>query len=131
MRPEFLHIHPTDKTPEVIMNPDGIIWVKGKALVENRTKIPDEIENWIRLYIKDPSDTTEIKIALEYLNSIGTRMLVSAIRELLKVTLLHKKITITWYYEKDDDDILERAQFISMNFRLPFVMVRSEDLSHL
>jgi hypothetical protein len=35
---EEVHILPTDNTPEILLNPDGIIKIKGRALTVN-TKI--------------------------------------------------------------------------------------------
>ncbi len=120
-----LHILATDNSPEVILNPEGIIKIKGRALVVNKTEASKQIMNWIDNYLRNPAETTYVIITLEYLNSFSTAILVTIFKKIVQVIFLNKKFVIRWYYEEDDDDILERGEYISSAYDLPieFIMI--------
>ena len=69
MSKEKVHILPTDNSPEVYLNPDGIIKIKGRGMVVNKTRVPEQINDWLDEYLLNPAETTEVIIAFEYLNS--------------------------------------------------------------
>lgn len=118
-KPEELHIAPTNNTPEVLLNSDGIVKIFGRAIDESRTKFSDQMMVWIESYILDPADVTEVTIALEYLNSFNSIYLASVLRKLALVKDQMKKLNIKWYIEDDDEDLLERAEYISTTFNIP------------
>ena len=115
-----VHILPSDKTPEVFLNPEGTITIKGRGLTVNKNEVPDQILSWIDLYLKNPADVTYVIIAFEYLNSYSTATLFSILRRISHVILQSKKLTIKWYYEEDDEDILERGEYIASALKIPF-----------
>ena len=109
MNIEVVHILPTNKTPEVLLNPEGIIKIKGRAIDESRTKFSEQIMIWIDAYLLNPAESTEVIIALEYLNSYNSIILASVLKKLSQVNQQSKKLVIQWYIEEDDDDLLERG----------------------
>jgi SiaC family regulatory phosphoprotein len=126
---EKLHILPTYNTPEVILNPEGIIKIKGKALFVNKTDIPGQIMNWIDNYLIDPAETTYLILAIEYINSLGTLTLVSFFRKISQIIFPGKKLVIQWYYEEDDDDILELGKYISGAYNIPIEFIITDDIT--
>ena len=125
MKIEEVHILPTDKSPDVLLNPEGIIKVSGRAIDENLRKVPEQITNWIDVYLLNPVKTTQVIIALEYLNSFNTIILTSILRRLSQVKQQSKELVIKWYIENDDDDLLDRGESISTAFNIPieFIMI--------
>jgi hypothetical protein len=119
-----LHILQTHNTPEVILSPDGTIKIKGRALAVNNSEVPGQIKNWIDAYLSNPAEKTDVIIALEYLNSFSATVLVSILRKISKSVLLPKKLAVRWYYEKDDEDMLELGKYISeiCNIQIEFVV---------
>ena len=125
---EEVHILPTNKTPEFLLNPEGIIKIKGRAIDESRTKFPEQILNWIDAYLLNPAELTEVIIALEYLNSFNTIILTSVLRKLSQVNQQSKKLIILWYIEDDDDDLLDRGEYISSTFNIPIKFIMTGDI---
>lgn len=123
------HILPTDITPEVRMDVRGVIKIKGRGLVVNRTSLPAQIEKWIDEYLDNPADTTYILIAFEYLNSFSTSILSTIIKKISRVIHQGKKLIIQWYYEEDDDDIIERGEYISANLGLAINFIPTSDIA--
>ena len=118
-----LHILPTNKTPEFLFRPDGMFKIIGRGLFGNRTKVTEQIMNWIDEYLSNPGEVTYVIISFEYLNSFSTTILVSILRKLSQVILQSKKLVIQWYYEEDDEDILERGEYISLTLDIPIEFI--------
>jgi hypothetical protein len=124
-----IHILPTHKTPEIILNPEGIIKIKGRAIDESRAGVPEQIVNWIDAYILSPAETTEVIIALEFLNSFNTIILTSNLKKISQVLQLGKKLVIRWYYDEDDVDLFERGEYISATLNIPMEFIMTTDLA--
>jgi hypothetical protein len=124
-----VHILPTNKTPEYLLNPEGIIKIKGRAMDESITKVPDQIVNWIDAYVSNPAELTEVFIALEFLNSFNTIILTSSLKKISQVILHGKKLLIHWYYEEDDVDIFERGQYISSIINIPIEFIPTNSIA--
>ena len=119
-------ISPTNNTPEVILDPKGIIKLTGRLVSENPLDFFKPIEAWIDEYFRNPAEITFVEISLEYINSSGTKYLYDIIH---KITNIHlekneKKFVINWYYEEDDEDMLERGTFYSSNLDVPFNFIK-------
>jgi hypothetical protein len=123
MAVEGTHILPTDKSPEVFLNPDGTIKIHGRGLVVNRTGASDVIIDWIDKYLDDPAEVTYVTIEFEYLNSFSTTTLVTMLKKLSRVLLKSRKIKIIWYYEEDDEDIMERGEYIAAALNMPIEFI--------
>ncbi len=126
-----IHILPTHNTPEFILKPEGIIKIKGRGLIENKAEVTEQIINWIDEYHNNPAEITYFIIGFEYINSLFTTVLVSIIRKLSQVILRSGKLVIQWYYEEDDEDILERGEYISSTFNIPITFVVANDIKLL
>lgn len=74
----------------------------------NQTRKP-EINDWLDVYLLNPAETTYVTIAFEYLNNYCTTILALVLKQISQVILQDKKFVIHWYYEKDDEDILDRG----------------------
>jgi hypothetical protein len=118
-----LHILPTDRTPEVLFNPDGNLRIKGRGFRTEVDNIPNEIMSWINLYVLNPAAETNVHIAFEYMNSASTRALMDMLKSLSALKLMSKKLNIKWYYESDDQDILERGEFIENSLNIPIEFI--------
>jgi hypothetical protein len=117
-----LRIQPGKNSPEIVLNPDGIIKIRGRSIHENVIEFFEPVDEWITQYIEKPANETVVDVSLEYFNSASARMFVTLFQKITHVTLKHKKFKINWYYEDGDEDILERGEYfaavldISINF---------------
>jgi hypothetical protein len=125
---EVVHITATNKTPEVLLDPEGFVKIKGRAIDESVRKIPDQIVNWIDAYVTNPAEVTEVTIALEFLNSFNTIILTSTLKKISQVIQNGKKLLIHWYYEEDDVDIFERGEYISANINVPIEFIMTNNV---
>jgi hypothetical protein len=126
-----IHILPTDNTPEFLFRPDGMIKIIGRGLIGNKSEVTEQIGVWIDEYVTKPAEITYVIIAFEYLNSFCTTILVSMLRKLSQVILQSGKLVIQWYYEEDDEDILERGEYISSTFDIPITFIKTNHIAEL
>jgi hypothetical protein len=131
MPTESIHILPTGNTPEIILDPKGIVKIKGRGLFAHKTRLPEKVLSWLESYLEDPAETTEIIIAFEYLNSFSTRILTSILQKIATVLFMGRKYEIHWYYEADDEDILERGEYIASTLDIPIRFIVINDISSI
>ena len=126
---EKVHILPTNKTPEILLNPSGYIKVKGRAIDESRSGVPEQMMTWIEDYIKNPAQSTEVTIALEFLNSFNTLIITSVLKKIAQLLKDGKRLSIQWYYEEDDVDIFDRGEYIATVIDFPIEFIKTDDVS--
>ena len=113
----------TNNTPEIILNPDGIIKISGRSMSENLREFYKPIENWVDSYICNPADLTCIDFCLEY--SSGTNSIIFSILKKIKyIRLKNKKLIVNWYYEEGDEDIFEQGEYLSSVLDIPFNFIK-------
>jgi hypothetical protein len=117
------NIAPTASTPKVVLDPEGVILIKGRSSNKNPLDFYREIENWIDEYIQDPPDITRLDIHLEYFNDVNSTIFRSILRKISTVTLKEKKFIVNWYYEEDDEDILEHGEQLSLALNIPVNLI--------
>ena len=125
-----LHILPADNTPGILLKPEGFIRIDGRGLIGHNDETSEQILKWIQEYLKNPAELTIIIIALEYINSASAKILVSILKEISEVVQHKKHFFIHWCYEEEDEDILERGEFISTALNIPIDFIRTQDIKN-
>jgi hypothetical protein len=123
---EELKYAPTKNTPEIILNPDGKIKIRGRSIHENAADFFAPVEEWVSAYILSPANVTSVDISLDYFNSASAKIFISLLQKVTYVTLKHKKFVINWFYEEGDEDILERGEYFASILDVPvnFIKIR-------
>jgi hypothetical protein len=122
---EELKISPTKNSPEIVMNPNGNIKIRGRSIHENVADFFAPVEDWVTGYIIDPADITCVNINLEYFNSASAKVFIHLLQKITYVTLKNKKFIFNWYYEDGDEDILERGEYFSSVLDVPFNFIKT------
>ncbi|MBN1599320.1 MAG: SiaC family regulatory phosphoprotein [Bacteroidales bacterium] len=123
-----VEILPTESTPGIFMDPEGFIKIKGKGMVLDNTSNHEKIIEWITKYLANPAEVTFVSICMEYLNSYWTAKLITILKKISDIIFQHKKLIINWFYEEDDEDILERGEHISESLNLPINFIVTGDI---
>ncbi|NMC38526.1 MAG: DUF1987 domain-containing protein [Bacteroidales bacterium] len=129
MAAERLHIEATNDIPGIILNPEGFVRVYGRGLMGFNPDMSAKIFGWIEEYLKSPARITTVIIAMEYLNSFSAKVLVSILKEISRVSEKGSHYFIHWCYEEEDEDILERGEFIAATLNIPIDFIRTPDIT--
>lgn len=120
-------ISSTKYTPEIRLNPDGIIQITGRSMNGKVTEFTEQIETWIDEYILNPPELTRVDFNLEYFDEINLKIYYSLLKKIESIKSKNKKYIINWYYEEGDEDILEKGEKISIVLDIPFNFIMISD----
>jgi SiaC family regulatory phosphoprotein len=123
---EEIKLTPSPKTPSVHFKPDGHLELKGRSIPENSLEFYKPLNDWIDEYAKSPAADTSVHVQLEYFNTSSSKCLLDFFKRLES---LGSKVTILWYYEQDDEDMLEAGEDYEAIISVPFKMIEVEELS--
>ena len=108
---ENLKIDRTKRTPNIEFHSDGKLSIIGRANSEDPRIFFEPLLNWVR---KLETDSIDLEIRLDYLNTSSTKMLNEFIRTIDANSKINSKV-IKWYFEEDDEDMLEAGQIFEEN----------------
>jgi hypothetical protein len=124
---ENLLIKGTSRTPEVDFNVDGHIRIKGRSIPEDAGLFYNHLYSWIFRYCMNPLAETIVNLELEYMNSGSAKSILQILRELSNVTLHgNHKLSINWYYEIGDEDMLEKGEYFESILKQKFSFVETD-----
>lgn len=107
---EQLNLNPTKTTPHVFFDP-----LLGKLVLEGRSSPEDSIGFYSPIMDKlngssYSTGTLTVEMKFDYFNSSSGRCLMDMIRVLGHIHANGTTITVNWYYEEEDDDMLEMGE---------------------
>lgn len=121
---EPISIEGTAKTPTVKFNSEeGVIEIKGRSIPENSVEFYKPLVDWLEDYKKSPLPKTMVNIQLEYFNTSSSKCILDVFKKLEAIHKGKNEVEINWYYEEDDEDMLEAGEDYESIIRVPFKMV--------
>jgi hypothetical protein len=121
---EVLIIEPTEHTPGIDFNPDtGKLVLSGRSLPENAIEFYDPVFEWLDSYLKRAPQLTELHVDLDYLNSISHKMVLEILKNTRKVIEMGKNMHVKWYYEEEDEKMMEEGKAIASEFEIPIDLI--------
>lgn len=124
---EQLVIDMSPKTPLVKLDQGtGQLEFTGRSIPENSIEFYSPVFEWIEKYAIQPQRQTQVHIRLEYFNTSSSKCLLDIFK---KLQTLHQggnsQVTVTWFYEEDDEDMLEAGEDYQAIIKIPFVMQKT------
>ena len=114
------------KTPEVEFNPSGELLLKGRSIPENSIEFYKPLIEWIESYSESPNSSTVLNVQLEYFNTSSSKCILDVFKKLESIT--GSEVSVKWYYEEDDEDMLEAGEDYEAIIDLPFEMIEVEEI---
>jgi hypothetical protein len=78
---------------------------------------------WIEDYIKTPNEKTVFIVKLEYFNTSSSKCILDVFKKLEAIHKAKNEVEVNWYYEEDDEDMLEAGEDYESIIRVPFKMI--------
>lgn len=125
---EAIAIEGTPKTPTVNFDTDkGFLEIKGRSIPENSIEFYKPIVDLLEKYATKPQAATNVNIQLEYFNTSSSKCILDVFKKLEGINKNGSKVMINWYYEEDDEDMLEAGEDYQAIINVPFKMVQVVD----
>jgi len=116
------------KTPSVRFDADkGIIEIKGRSIPENSIEFYKPMIEWLEEYSRNPAKRTVVNFQLEYFNTSSSKCILDLFKKLETIHKQNKNVNVNWYYEEDDEDMLEAGEDYESIIRIPFTMIELEE----
>ena len=124
MDSEILRIEKETKTPFIELDPGkGVLTMEGRSIPEDPEAFYNVVYSSMLEYYKSPQKLTTFHFQFEYINS-GSSKFILRFFNLIK-TQYDKghDCVVNWYYEEDDENILDLGKHYENTFKLPFKFV--------
>ena len=130
-----LIIDKTYNSPKVILDPDNKKFeISGESRPEDVSEFYVPILKWFDDFgtglkekkISGSPSQMEFKFNIEYFNSISATFILDIIKKIEKLRSSGSDIMIKWYYEEDDEDMLEAGKQMSRLVNFPFEYSKAE-----
>jgi len=105
----------------------GIVEIKGRSIPENSIEFYKPLVDWLEEYKENAQPMTKVIIQLEYFNTSSSKCILDVFKKLEAVHKAKNPVEIHWYYEEDDEDMLEAGEDYESIIRVPFKMVEIVD----
>ena len=123
---EDLILEGTAKTPTIDFKSSGELLIKGRSIPENSIEFYKPLIDWISNYSDNPKENTIDNIQLEYFNTSSSKCILDVFKKLESID--DSSVSIKWYYEEDDEDMLEAGEDYEAIIDLTFEMIEVEEL---
>jgi len=121
---EPIIIEGTPKTPSIKFDTrDGVFEIKGRSIPENSVEFYKPLNEWLDQYMQTPLDKTVVNIRLEYFNTSSSKCILDVFKRLEAIHRSKHDVEINWFYEEDDEDMLEAGEDYDSIIKVPFKMI--------
>jgi len=121
-------IKETTHTPAVkILTDERRIVISGQSRLEDPSFFYEELTVLLDENLNDFRTHASVDFILHYLNSSSSKWLFHILKGLQAKFQGKKIITINWYYDSDDESILEAGEVFQSLLSLPFNLVETDN----
>ncbi len=119
---QSVNLEPDSKTPGVSLEKqNGTIKIWGRSIPEDSVGFYGPVFEWLDEYASDPSNDTVAEFRMEYFNTSSSKCLLDIFRKLESMQRSGRtKVQVKWFYEEDDEDMMEAGEDYQTIVELPF-----------
>jgi len=122
-----LIIEESIKTPTISFDSgSGVLEIKGKSIPENSLEFYKPVFEWLDQYSASPASQTVFRVHLEYFNTSSSKCILDIFRKLESVSLRGNNVKVHWFYEADDEDMMEAGDDYQALVKIPFELIKVE-----
>jgi hypothetical protein len=114
----------TARTPTINFDfSTGVLEIKGRSIPENALEFYQPLIEALEKYSGSVKPTTIATVSLEYFNTSSAKRILDVFKKLEEIKKAGSAVSINWFYEEDDEDMLGAAQDYEALVNIPFTMV--------
>ena len=121
---EALDIRATNDTPKVLLDPENEVFeISGRSLPEDVVTFYQPILDWLEEYKDNALDFTEFVFKFVYFNTATSKLVQDILIKLEEVHEAGHKVQVVWFYEEEDEDMLDIGEEFSESVDVPFEII--------
>ncbi|HOG19829.1 MAG TPA: DUF1987 domain-containing protein [Salinivirgaceae bacterium] len=116
-----LIIKATRQTPGVHFDcKEGVFHIFGQSYPEDANEVYKPIFDWLSDFEPEQGKQYIVKIDMKYYNTASSRKLFDLLRAFNELYRNNYLFTVQWYYNEEDEDILDSGRNFDELIELPF-----------
>ena len=125
---EKIFIEPTRVTPLVNFDPEeGLLEIKGRSSPENSILFYQKIIDGLDEFVESGKSEFTASFSFEYFNTSSSKCLFDVFKRLSRIEESGISLIINWYYEEDDEDMMEAGEDYADLLDLEFNFLEIEE----
>lgn len=121
---ESLHIARKKDTLEVHFDVEtGVLTLEGASYPENPIEFFDPLYAWLKQYIHEVGGPLTVNVTINYLNTSSSKCILDFLEILESYHKSGGTVQVAWYYEEDDEDMLETGEELCEDLELSCAMI--------
>lgn len=122
-----IHLAATHSTPSVVATTtpndhDGSLEMRGDSYPENSFEFFAPIFKWVEALLSLPDATLNMNLHLLYLNTSSVKAMMDVFDLLEDGFGEGRKVSVSWYYDSDNERIAELAEEFKEDCSFPFTI---------
>ncbi len=109
-------IEATKSSPKVELNPEGSMIISGRSIIEDTIVFFRPIIEWVK---EAKCSQITIEVRMEYMNSSSSKQMLNVLKAVASNPNI-RTIYVKWFYENDDEDMLELGKDYESLIHIPF-----------
>ena len=123
-----LVIEGSKQTPEINFDAAaGVLSISGRSIPENTFEFFNPVLNWLEAFALEAPDRVVTKINLEYFNTSSSKYILEILKRLKGILKDGKEVLVQWYYEEDDEEMMETGEDYEDVSGLSFEIISVEE----
>ncbi|OFX67042.1 MAG: nuclear pore complex subunit [Bacteroidetes bacterium GWE2_29_8] len=122
---DVLNLKGTDDTPTIVLNAEEKVFnISGRSLPEDAASFYNPVLTWLDDFATTQSGVAmKFEVKLEYFNTASSKLLLDIFSKLESINSNNgNSVNLEWYYEDDDEDMMEAgeeySELVELNFTL-------------
>ena len=97
---------------------NGYLVIRGKSVPFDHPEMYDIIRERLLKYSENPEKITRVDFYLIAANAVTKRSIIKIFTILEQLSKSGTKVDVKWYYESDNEDLLELGEICKSNFQV-------------
>ena len=116
-----INIKGTVKTPAIsFCETEKRLVIEGRSTLENPARFYKPLISKLKDFNNGSIERLEIDFKLEYFNTTSSLVILDVLKHLQSLNAPDNEVVINWYYDEEDEDLLEIGQDYSTMLNFPF-----------
>jgi hypothetical protein len=98
---------------------DGYLLISGKSVPFEHPDCYDTIQDRLLVYMQKPQKEMKIDFNFSAINAVSKRSITRIFCLLEEIRKEGVNMIVNWYYQPDDEDVLELGEFFKTAFKIP------------
>jgi hypothetical protein len=121
---EELVIQSTSLTPGIKFDAVlGQFELKGRSIPENSLEFYQPVYEWLDAYLESPKEKTVVNVQFDYFNTSSSKCILDILKRIDKLDDMGKDVLIKWFYDENDEDMMEAGEDYSDLLEAPFEII--------